>query len=376
MKIAYCIAGTYNSGGMERVLANKANYLVEHGHEVAIITTDQRGQKPFFALDSRIRCYDLGINYEENNGKSFLNKLLHYPAKQFRHKQRLTKLLKELKADIVISMFCNEAALLPSINDGSRKILEIHFSRFKRLQYARKGLWRIADNWRSRNDEKIAARYDKFVVLTHEDEAFWKGCSNICVIPNARTFTFEQPAPLTSKTVVAVGRYNYQKGFDLLIDAWSQVCRTASGWTLHIVGDGELRPAMEKQIAELGLQGKVVLRKAGSEEMREVYAGAAFLAMSSHYEGLPMVLLEAQAAGLPIVSFTCKCGPRDVVNDGETGFLVPEENVERLADAMLLLIGDSELRKSMGKRAFNNSEKFAVPTVMKQWETLFREVAG
>ena len=71
MKIVYCIAGTYNSGGMERVLANKANYLAVHGYEVVIITTDQRGKQPFFDLDRRIRCHDLGINYEENNGKSF-----------------------------------------------------------------------------------------------------------------------------------------------------------------------------------------------------------------------------------------------------------------------------------------------------------------
>ena len=77
MRIAYLIAGTYNSGGMERVLANKANYLVAHGYEVIIITTDQRGQKPFFPLDERIKCYDLGINYEGNNGKSFFNKVMH-----------------------------------------------------------------------------------------------------------------------------------------------------------------------------------------------------------------------------------------------------------------------------------------------------------
>ena len=83
MRIVYCIAGTYNSGGMERVLANKANYLVSHGYEVFIITTDQRGKQPFFSLDERIRCYDLGINYEENNGKSLLNKIIHYPSTLF-----------------------------------------------------------------------------------------------------------------------------------------------------------------------------------------------------------------------------------------------------------------------------------------------------
>ena len=118
MRIAYLIAGTYNSGGMERVLANKANYLVAHGYEVIIITTDQRGQKPFFPLDQRIKCYDLGINYEENNGKSFFNKVLHYPFKQWRHKKRLSELLNKLHADVVVSMFCNDASILPQIGVG------------------------------------------------------------------------------------------------------------------------------------------------------------------------------------------------------------------------------------------------------------------
>ena len=121
MKILYSIAGTYNSGGMERVLANKANWLVAHGHEVIIVTTDQRGESPYFPLDARIKCYDLAINYEENNGKSFLNKLIHYPFKQWKHKVRLTALLKELRPDIVISMFCNDDSFIPSIKDGSKR---------------------------------------------------------------------------------------------------------------------------------------------------------------------------------------------------------------------------------------------------------------
>ena len=127
MRIVYCIAGTYNSGGMERVLANKANYLVSHGYEVFIITTDQRGKQPFFSLDERIRCYDLGINYEENNGKSLLNKIIHYPFKQWKHRKRLSELLRELRADIAISMFCNDVSFLWKIKDGTGKYLKFIF---------------------------------------------------------------------------------------------------------------------------------------------------------------------------------------------------------------------------------------------------------
>lgn len=373
MKIIYNIAGTYNSGGMERVLANKTNYLVKQGYELTIVTTDQRGKKPFFSLDARIRCYDLDINYEDNNGKSFFNKLIHYPYKQWKHKKRLTELLMALKADIVISMFCNDASFLPSIQDGSRKILEIHFSRFKRLQYGRKGLWKLADEYRSKQDVCIANRFDRFVVLTEEDKRYWEGLNNLTVIGNARSFTCSQPASLENKKVVAVGRYSYQKGFDRLITAWSKVCQEVNGWVLHLVGDGELREALQEQIEKLNLTDRIILGKAETD-MQTVYQNASILVMSSHYEGLPMVLLEAQATGLPIVSFSCKCGPSDVVEDGVDGFLVEEGNEDALAEKLMILIKDESLRKQMGKAAYERSERYAEEHIMKQWTDLFNEV--
>ena len=373
MKILYSIAGTYNSGGMERVLANKANWLVAHGHEVIILTTDQRGESPYFLLDARIKCYDLAINYEENNGKSFLNKLIHYPFKQWKHKRRMTVLLKELKPDIVISMFCNDASFIPSIKDGSKKILEIHFSRFKRLQYGRKGLWRLADWWRYKTDAKVVSRFDKFVVLTHEDKEYWGNLRNMCVIPNARTFEVNQPATLGTKKVIAVGRFNHQKGFERLIDAWAMVVREMPDWVLHIVGDGELRTELQQQIDSLNLSAHVILGRA-EKDMISVYKDASILAMSSYYEGLPMVLLEAQAIGLPIVSFDCKCGPKDVIEDGVDGFLVKEGNIEELAQKLLVLMQDANLRSQMGSAAYAHSERYSEERVMKQWTGLFDEV--
>ena len=373
IKIIYCIAATYNSGGMERVLANKANWLVRNGYEISILTTDQKGRSSFFDFDPRIRFYDLGINYEENNGKSFLNKLIRYPFKQWKHKKALKKLLLELKADVVISMFCNDASILPKIKDGSKKVLEIHFSRFKRLQYGRKGIWKLADELRSRNDLSVVSKFDKFVVLTEEDKGYWGKLDNITVIPNARSFVVEKPSELNENKVIAVGRYCYQKAFDKLIQAWRIVCSEVKGWKLHLVGDGEDRELLQKQINELGLADKIVLGRA-EIDMKSVYSSASVLALSSRYEGLPMVLLEAQAAGLPIVSFECKCGPRDVITDGLDGILVREGDVDGLAQGLLKLIKDEELRRRMGAEAYKNSERFSEERVMAQWVELFNEV--
>lgn len=374
MKLVYLIAGTYNSGGMERVLTNKVNYLVAHGYDITIVTTDQRGQLPFFPLDKRIACYDLGVNYEDNNGKSFLNKLVHYPFKQWKHKKKLAKLLRSLHANIVVSMFCNDASILPRINDGSKKVLEVHFSRFKRLQYGRKGLWRLADEWRNANDEQVVSRFDRFVVLTEEDRTYWGNIPNIQVIPNARTFTFERPTDLNSKVVMAVGRYDYQKGFERLIDAWAKVCSKVDDWQLEIIGDGCLRQKMIRQIEKNRLANRVILTKLSADQMKDAYMNASVFVLSSRFEGLPMVLLEAQAAGLPIVSFDCKCGPRDVVTDGIDGFLVEEGNIAALADALLRVMQDDDLRIRMGKSAYEHSNRYEEAVVMKKWTDLFAEL--
>lgn len=370
MKITYCIAGTRHSGGMERVLANKANWLVRHGHEVNIVTTDQCGEESFFVLDERIKCHDLAIGYEENNGKSIFNKALHYPFKQYRHKRKLEKLLRELKSDVVVSMFCNDANFLPKIKDGSKKVLEIHFSRYKLLQYNRKGLWALADRWRSANYKNIARRFDRFVVLTHEDAGYWNGLDNMVVIPNARTFTCDKPACLNNKEVIAVGRYNYQKGYERLIEAWKIIHKEAPDWQLRILGDGELRPEMERKAQDSGLQDSIVFGRA-TTDIKTIYRNASILALSSRYEGLPMVLLEAQAAGLPIVSFSCKCGPKDVIRDGKNGYLVEEGDVQGLAEKLLVLIKDERLRKEMGRQAFEDSKRYDEELIMQQWLKVF-----
>ena len=375
MKIIYCIAGTCHSGGMERVLANKANYLTGHGYEVVIVTTDQQGLPPFFPLDGQIRCIDLGINYEENNGKSFANKLLHYPLKQYRHQKRLAAILKQEKPDITVSMFCNDAGFITRINDGSKKVLEIHFSKFKRLQYNRKGLWRLADLWRSKQDEKTVRRFDKFVVLTEEDKGYWGNLPNITVIPNANTFATSQAAALENKKVIAIGRYTYQKGFERLIEAWNILSPGFPGWKLDIIGNGEERDKLQDLIHAYHLDGQVTL-VSPTKSIDKVYLDASVLVMSSRYEGLPMVLLEAQAFGLPIVSFACKCGPKDIVANGETGFLVEENDIEGLARQLVKVMKDKNLRKQMGRKAKEASLRYAEDAVMAKWTALFDSLKG
>ena len=371
MKIAYCIPATSNSGGMERVLSGKANYLASLGHELTIITTDQRGKAPFFPFQEGIAQYDLGINYDENNDEGILSKLRSYPGKKRLHRKRLTALLLELRADVVVSMFGDDADLLPSIQDGSRKVLEYHFSKLKRLQYGRKGLWRLVDLLRTKLDERTVRPYDRFVVLTEEDRSYWGALPNIHVIPNPLPFTTDTPSDCSTHRVIAAGRYDFQKNFELLLHLWAKVAPDFPDWHLDIFGDGKLRGELTALVEKLGLSSSVTLERP-THQMQEVYRTSSVYVMTSRYEGLPMVLLEAQQMGLPIVSFACPCGPRDVITDGVDGFLVEVGDEERFLSSLKKLMTDEPMRRMMGGAARHASERYQVDVVMQQWQELFQ----
>lgn len=370
MKLVYNISGTFNSGGMERVLANKANYLVGQGYELTIVTTDQQGRVPYFDLDSRIRQVDLGVNYADLAGEGLLKKVWNYRQKQKTHKKRLAKLLKERKADVVVSMFDHEVSFLHGISDGSKKVVEIHFSRFKRLQYGRTGLWGKVDAYRSAQDLKVAQKYDRFVVLTHEDAGYWGDLPNMEVIPNANSFAPSTISDCTAKRVIAVGRYDYQKGFEDLIAAWERVYAKCPDWHLDIFGGGELKEAMQQQIDVLGLAEAVHLR-APVKDIEKEYVSSSILAMSSRYEGLPMTLLEAQVCGLPMVAYACKCGPKDIIVSGENGYLIEQGDQKDLAEKLIALMEDEEARKKMGRAVAKNAECFTEEKIMQKWMDLF-----
>lgn len=371
MKIAYCIPATSNSGGMERVLSGKANYLASLGHELTIITTDQRGKAPFFPFQEGIAQYDLGINYDENNDEGILSKLRSYPGKKRLHRKRLTTLLLELRADVVVSMFGDDADILPSIQDGSRKALEYHFSKLKRLQYGRKGLWRLVDLLRTKLDERTVRPYDRFVVLTEEDRSYWGALPNIHVIPNPLPFTTDSPSDCSTHRVIAAGRYDFQKNFELLLHLWAKVAPDFPDWHLDIFGDGKLRGELTALVEKLGLSSSVTLERP-THQMQEVYRTSSVYVMTSRYEGLPMVLLEAQQMGLPIVSFACPCGPRDVITDGVDGFLVEVGDEERFLSSLKKLMADEPMRRMMGGAARHASERYQVDVVMQQWQELFQ----
>ena len=378
MKIVYCICETYNPGGMERVLLNKVRYLVErHGYDITVVTTDQNGRAPFYPFPEKVKMLDLGINYEDNNDKGAFAKTISFLSKRRLHRKRLTELLEKEKADVVVSLYPSESSFIPYIKDGSKKVLELHFNKFFRLQYNRTGLLGLIDRWRTRQDERIVRRFDRFVVLTEEDKGYWGDMPNIQVIPNAALFMADRYADMSRKRVIAVGRLDYQKGFDRLIDAWQIVCSTGlfQEWRLDIFGQGEWKDMLKARIKEYGLQNSLHLNEPTKEIAKE-YADSSMLVMSSNYEGFPMVMIEAMACGLPAVSFDFKCGPKDIIRHGVNGLLVKNGDIQGLADAMMHLMADEQLRQRMSAEARKVVETYSEEIVMRKWVELFEEVSG
>ena len=378
MKIIYCTHSTYNPGGMERVLLNKVTYLSALPEwEVSVVTTDQHQRPSFYPFPEKVRMTDLEINYSDDNDKGIWKKITSYLCKRKEHKRKLTALLLKEKPDIVVSLYPSESSFIPDIKDGSKKVLELHFNKFFRIQYGRKGIIGLIDRWRTRQDERIVRRFDKFVVLTNEDKGYWGGLPNIEVIPNAAIHVSKNYSEVKNKRVIAVGRLDYQKGFDRLIQAWKLVQHTGrfSDWKLDIFGQGEWREMLQQMIDKQGLQNTVKINPPTNAILNE-YVHSSLLVMSSNYEGFGMVLVEAMSCGVPVISFDCKCGPKDIIQPGLNGLLVPNGDIQALADAMMKVMEDEAYRKMLSLNARKVVDTYSEQAVMSQWILLFTSITA
>ncbi len=373
MKLIYCIHSVYNPGGMERVLLNKVSYLVSHyGWDITIVTTNQNGRPPFYPFPAAVKMVDLEVNYSAGDDEGPLKKILTYFKKRRLHQKRLRQYLEREKADVVISLFPSESSFIPAIKDGSKKVLELHFNKFFRLQYKRGGIIGLLDRFRTWQDERLVRKFDKFVVLTEEDKGYWGNLCNIEAIPNAVKPTDGRVSDVTAKRVIAVGRLDYQKGFDRLINAWNIVAQdpTLKDWKLDIFGQGEWQNMLEGMIRERNLQDRAHIN-CPTNTINEEYLASSLIVMTSNYEGFGMVLVEAMSRGVPAVSFDCVCGPSDIISHGKNGLLVTNGDIEALAEAMKRIMLDGEYRKQLSLEAVKVVDKYSEEMVMHRWHNLF-----
>lgn len=359
------------------MLALKANYFAERfGYDITIILTDGAGKQPYYPLSDKVKVINLDIGFEELWTCSFIKKVFVYLRKQRLFKRKLRTELMRLCPDITVSMLRREINFITDIKDGSRKIGELHVNKanYRNFNESDSNMFKrlFARFWMASLVSKLK-RLDRFVVLTDEDLKEWHGLDNVASIPDPLSFTPSGRSNLTRKRVIAVGRYCHEKGFDLLLKAWSKVEKECTDWELAIFGMGEREP-YERLTDELGIDRSRCRLNGSTRDIEREYTDSALFVLSSRFEGFGMVLVEAMACGLPAVAFDGACGPRSIISHGEDGLLVPAENTDKLADAMVQLMKSPERIKQMADKAVVKSQQYDIDIIAGKWRALFEDV--
>ncbi|SOY82767.1 putative Glycosyl transferase, group 1 [Cupriavidus taiwanensis] len=347
------LTGTLNAmAGAERMTATVANALAERGHRVSILS-----------LFDQASCFPLhpSIHHEALFARrpSFKRAYLATVAGIRRH-CRTRNIDVLVQVDTMLALF----VLPATIGLGLKHIAWEHCHFDEDLgRVARRGARRLAARW-----------CEQVVVLTERDRRRWiealRPRSEVVCIPNPLPFPLPaSPAPRSGKLVMAMGRLVAAKGFDILVRAWQQVSAQAPDWRLVIHGEGEEREALTALVHQLGLDGRVTLPGV-SQDAALTYAQASIFCLSSRYEGFGVVLIEAMAFGLPIVSTACETGPRELLTPGQDALVVPVDDTDALADALLKVIRDPEQARRIGAAARQKAAAYAIEPIARRWEAL------
>ena len=372
-KIVYCTPALYSAGGTERVVSVKANYFADVlGYDVTIIVTEGKNGNSFFPLSNNVKVINLGLNFEELWNKSFVKKILLYLRKQKRYKKLLTNELLRIRPDITITTLRREINFINSIDDGSKKIGEQHLSRsnYRRIDsrfskyYEKLFFWW----WKDRVVASLE-KLGKLVVLTDDAVSEWPELTNIRMIPDPLSLKNNSFSSLTSKRVITIGRYSYEKGYDILLSIWSIVEKQCTDWQLDIFGEGRLEEEINNNIRKKDLRNVNI--HPFTDTISQEYASSSICVLASRFEGFSLVLIEAMRHGLPCVSFNCPYGPKDLIDDNESGYVIENDNIKQFAEKLNYLIENTEIRKKFAKKALLKSTRYDVDTIMSQWRDLF-----
>lgn len=377
MKIVYIIDSLAGRGGAERILSEKMSYLALYdNYEVYVITCYQNPAQQLnaYPLSEKVRQIDLKIPY-------YSQYHYRYPVRLWKKwqiyrslKNKLAAMVKSIDPDVLTGLGYFQADVVTGIQCRAKKIVELHEARiftlsdhglnrslFSRL-YMRIYRWNYF--------RTVERQADVVVSLTKGDAYQWRKARRVEVIPNFTMMPVADGLSPREKRVIAVGRLEWQKGFDRLIDLWAVVGKHYPDWRLDIYGSGSLEKDLRQQILSLGLDSQVSIQPF-TEHIREEYLRSSVFVLTSRFEGFSLVLLEAAQSGLPSVAFDCPFGPSDLIEDGQSGFLVPDGDTNVFVERLETLLGDESMRQRFSQCAINYVQKFCVDTIMQQWKTLF-----
>ena len=378
--ILYIWRSMASLAGVERVLSMKINWLASHGYKVILVTYEQGPHPIVLPIHPDVKITDL---------KTPFYKLSQYPLhrryfKYLRMKKvflnSLKEVIRDVHPDIVVSI-ANSMNVMKEIYKASKDaklIIESHetyFSAMKEPVYFQHPILRIVAKLYDRQKLKYVNRFDRIVALTQGDADVWRKhvSTKIEVIPNP--LTIPQSVLITEKTkfrIISVGRLEKVKGFDNLIKAFAIIVDKCPQWRLDIIGEGSCKDSLLSLITDQHLENRISILPPTYNIYTE-YQDSDFYVLSSHHEGLGMVLLEAMACGIPCVSYNCDYGPKVLITDS-IGILVEEGSINKLADAMLWMIEHPQERIEMGKRARKAVGKYEKEEIMHTWEELFNSL--
>ena len=364
MRILYITNQISGAGGLERVLSIKATYLADKmGYDVHIVTLNHATDTLFFEFSKNIKFHNISVQ------GAFFTYIKQYSV-------GLRAIVKLVNPDLIC--VCDDglkAFFLPLIlNKPCPMVYERHVSKQIEIKTETQQFFeQIKSKLTFGLMEVLAKSYNHFVVLTHGNTLEWQ-LNNLAIIPNPLSFYPEEVSSLENKTVIAVGKQGFQKGYDRLLQSWQLVNQKNPDWKLAIYGTIDDSQGLLDLAKNLNVQNTVVFYPP-ARDIQKYYLESSIFVLSSRYEGFGMVLIEAMACGVPCVSFDCPHGPKDIISQGHDGFLVQNGDILAFANSINQLIEDSSLRKIMGGNARENVKRFLPERVLSQWNDLFKNSA-
>ncbi|WP_026909348.1 glycosyltransferase family 4 protein [Paucisalibacillus globulus] len=384
MKIYFLVYNIYGMGGTVRTVLNTTNYLAEKGYNIEIISVFRKQKEPFFEINPKVSVTAIHDLYKLKKRKKGLkekifNRLMRLKS-IFIHRSesaynqfsiitdlKLLSYIKSLKSGVLVS---------------TRPSLNLFVAKHATNKVVKVGQEHI--NFESHDEElkrSIIKSYPKLeylITLTDKDndnykEIFKNSKIKIRKITNSVIDLNYEKSQLNQKTILAAGRLDYVKGYDLLINAFSVVAAKHPDWNLKIFGKGAEKKKLEKQIQEKHLYKNVFLM-GPTNKLQEEFNKASIFAVSSRMEGFGLVIVEAMQKGVPVVSFDCPHGPSEIINHGEDGLLVNNGDVVRLAESLIKLIEDEKLRRKLGNNAYENASRFSIEQIGREWEDFFNGI--
>jgi len=359
-----CIIHSLNGGGAERVMAGLTSRLQARGHWVTLVTLDD-GRNDKHHVSSDVNRMALDVMRESGSKVSaFINNLGRV--------QTLRRAIRSSQPDVLLS-FCDATNVLTLLATYGSSFPVIVSERSDPAQQSMTWPWAALR-------PRLYRRAERVVVLTDtvaNSVAPWCKHPPI-VIPSAVDLpsgvSDEPRNARDAKTLLGVGRLEYEKGFDRLVAAFGNVASKFPTWNLKIVGEGKLRPQLEQQIAALNLSDRIAF-PGWTRPMGPVYQAADLFALTSRYEGFPSALLEAMAAGIAVIAVDCESGPRAILRNEMDGLLIPNED-QAIQDAICRCMSDEGLRSQLGIEARAVTSRFGWDAMVDAYEGVLIDVGN